>query len=139
LVLIGVAIFALVMVTRGAAVSTQTAPNAIAVTVNPGTYPVYGLPLRTPVSISISDSGTTAYPGSYGTGSIVACCDGTSWSWIGLHGTGALARGSNMKTVNYIMAATGVAGEYVTLNSPTLGRIRLYNSSAYPVRVYIHW
>jgi hypothetical protein len=139
LVLIGIAIFALVMVTHGLAVSTQTAPNGYATTVSAGTYPVFALPLRTPVSISISDSGTAAYPGSYGTASIVACCDGTSWSWIGLNGNGTVARGNNWKTANTIMAATGITGEYVVLYSPTSGQVRVYNATAYPVRVYIHW
>jgi len=135
LVLIGIVLFAVVMVSRGAAVSTQTAPNGFATTVNAGTAPVYYLPLRTPVSISISDSGG----GSFGTGSIHACCDGVSWSWIGLHGTGALARGYNAKTAGTVMCGTGSGSQYVRLYSATLGRIQAYNASSYPMRVYINW
>jgi hypothetical protein len=134
LVSVLVGLFALAFVTRGAAVTTQTAPNGSAYTVNPGTSSYPYVPLRTPVSISISDSGA----GSYGTSSIVACCDGISWSWIGLWGNGALAKGSNVKTLGAYMCFTGWTGQYVRVNT-LAGRLQIQNSSAYPVRIYMHW
>jgi hypothetical protein len=135
LVVIAAVLLTVVVVSRGGAVSTQTAPNGMAFTVNAVTSSYPYLPLRTPVSISISDSGG----GSFGTGSIVACCDGTSWSWIGLNGTGSPTRGYNAKTYGTYMCMSGVTGQYVRLYTATTGRLWIQNASAYPVRVYIHW
>jgi len=122
------------LVTRGGAVTVQQAPYGSAFTVNPGTTYNMAVLLRTPVTIVISDSGS----GSYATGHITACCDGVSWSWVGLHGSGALARGGNAKTVGTVMC-TAYTNQYVRLLSPTAGTVQFWNASSYPVRVFVQW
>ncbi len=140
-VLIGVLVVAavvaltVIMVSRGGAVTTQTAPNGSAFTVASGGYVVSTLPFNTPVSISISETGM----GSSGTGTIVACCDGTGWSWVGLNGNGTVAKGNNVIAVGTVMCTTGF-GQSVKLLVTATGQIQIVsNTGTGPVRVYIHY
>jgi hypothetical protein len=138
LVVVGVVALTLVLVTRGGAITTQTAPNGVAFTVAGGTALDWALPLNTPVSISISETGG----GSSGTASIVACSDGTAWSWIGLHGITVggsyVARGVGVTTTNVPMAYA-TTGHRVLTVSAAAGTVRISSTAATPVRVYIHY
>ena len=134
-VLVSASIVALtvIMVSRGAAVTTQIAPTGSVFTVPAAANVVRALPLNTPVSISVSETGG----GSTATTTIVACSDGTAWSWVGLNGNGAVAQGHNVVAVNAPMCTT-LAGPYVLTVSAALGQIRVV-AGASTARVYIHW
>jgi len=108
-------VLALMLATRGTAVQTFSLQNASAFT----TFTVGGggtvyktLPLNTSVSISISGMGATTG----GAASIVACCDGVAWSWIGLNGDGTVAKGNNVTTVGALMCDTK-AGQTIKVNN----------------------
>jgi len=124
-----------VLVTRGSAITVQQAPYATTLTMNPSTSYVVAVPLRQPVTIAISDSGG----GSYGTGQITACCDGVSWSWIGLNGNGSLAKGGNVKVALTPMCFAYSPNQKVRVYSPTTGTIQFYNAYTYPMRCYVEW
>jgi len=129
------ALLILLMVSRGGAVTTQTAPTGSAFSVGTGAYAVSTLPFNTPVSISISETGS----GSSGTASIVACCDGAAWSWIGLNGNGTVARGNNAVATGTTMCATSYGQSVKLLTTPT-AQIQIVSSvGSGPVRVYIHY
>ena len=115
-------------------VSCAPAPSGVVLTVAGGTALDRALPLNTPVSISISETGG----GSSGTATIVACSDGTAWSWIGLNGTGAVAKGVNVATANTAMSTTG-AGQWVHTVSAAAGTVRISSTAATPVRAYINY
>jgi hypothetical protein len=112
---------AAVFVTRAAAVHTIWVPNASAFGATAGfLLPARALPLNTPVSISISGQKPTA--GGGGTATIVACCDGTAWSWVGFNGNGTVAKGQNLAAAGTVMCSTG-AGHYVKISSTPTGKI----------------
>ena len=136
LAVVGVVVLTLVLVTRGGAVTVQMAPNGSVLTVAANTNVVRALPLNTPVSINISETGG----GSSGTASIVACSDGVAWSWVGLNGTGTnrLTTGSGVVAANTIMALATATGHRVLTVSPGAGTIRILAVTT-PTRVYIHY
>jgi hypothetical protein len=129
-------VLALMLATRGTAVQTFSLQNAQAFS----TF-VYGggdvlktLPLNTPVSISIS--GMSATTG--GMATIVACCDGVAWSWIGCKGDGTIAKGNNVATVGTVMCDTK-AGHTVKVNNVS-GQIRISVASGSSAgRIYVNY
>jgi hypothetical protein len=128
-------VLALMLATRGTAVQTFSVQNAQAFT----TFTIGGggtvyktLPLNTPVSISIS--GMSATTG--GMATIVACCDGVAWSWIGLKGDGTIAKGNNVTTVGALMCDTG-AGQTIKVNNVS-GGIKI-EAPAYTGRIYVNY
>jgi hypothetical protein len=109
-----------VFVTRAAAVHTIWVPNASAFGASYGFTPLpRALPLNTPVHISISGVGA----GTGGAATIVACCDGTGWSWIGYNGNGTVAKGQNVAAAGTVMCSTG-AGHYVKISDTPTGKIK---------------
>ena len=138
LVVASIVALTVIMVSRGGAVTVQIAPTGSTFTVAAGANLVRGLPLNTPVSISISETGG----GSSGTATIVACSDGTAWSWIGLNGITVggsyVARGVNVATANTAMSTTG-AGQWVHTVSAAAGTVRISSTAATPVRAYINY
>jgi hypothetical protein len=140
LVLLAVVFVAAIFIARISATTTQTAPSSMIITVGPSTTssPIT-LPIKTPVSISLSDIGPSqsAAGASLGTGSVTACSGGATWSWIGLNGTGTVARGNSVATVGAIMFLATATGKRVILNSAST--IRVVNPTATYVRLYINW
>jgi hypothetical protein len=129
-------ILALALVTRGTAVQTFSLTNAQAFS----TFTIGGgdvlrtLPLNTPVSISIS--GTNATTG--GMATIVACCDGVAWSWVGCNGDGTIVKGNNVATVGTVMCDTK-AGHTIKVNNVS-GGIRIsVAAGASAGRIYMNY
>lgn len=140
LMLSAVVVVAVFFIARVSATTTQTAPSSLIVTVAPSTTsnPIT-LPIKQPVSISISDVGLSlsAASTSVGTGSVTACSGGGTWSWIGLNGSGTVARGNSVATVGATVVYTSTTSQRIALNSAAT--IRIVNASTHYVRVYIHF
>lgn len=136
LVVAGIVALTVIMVSRGGAVTMQVAPTGYTATVAAGGYLIKQLPLNTPVSVSISETGG----GSSGSATMVCCSDGTAWSWIALNGYGtSVTRYGPVATTNFLMAIATSAGHRVLTVSAAAGTVRIVSGATAPTRVYIHY
>jgi len=105
------ALLVVVLVTRGSAITTQTAPSAMRVVARGSPAPcgaagavVVTLPLRIPVNVSMCEIG--GFGGSDACALGLVCCDGQpgcAWSWIGTNGNGTIAQGHNVGASGMVM------------------------------------
>jgi hypothetical protein len=127
------AVLALLIVPRVLAMQTLLVPSPYVFTVNAHTSKAVTLPLDTPVSISISETGG----GSSGTATIVAICTWGQWGWIGLNVNGTVAKGGGVTMIGTLMCLSAL-GQTVKVNNLS-GGILFGNTNVYPMRAYIHY